>query len=483
MSGSLMAWSIRWASVAAAATFCPLIAAAASPAQPQGSLYPKETVAPSRIEAALGPSAYFLQGEIADDAFKAQIRRAVGLHPVFHQEAAKRDDARAHVKAERAALYPHFSGSLNGDYVIAREFGGGTDNVVESLRPNGQVNAGVSASQLVFDGGAVFARIRSAKAHEETSRQSMDARINELALAALSAYHDLATHQAVMKAGEAFIARHEALLSDVKERDRLGAGSRVDVLQATARLAAARARVSQIRESMRLAEIRYTQFFKTEPGQLERPELADVAVGSRAEAARLAVENNPEIGVAAGTTAQAQADYKAAKAARFPELRAGVNATKFDVLANSGDYDVRAGVNLNYDIFTGGARAAAIGRAGAAARQQKFDEERVREEVERDAMIAFETERSSDERLGELADAVVANSEARRLVAERFRAARGDLIDVLQAENDYFESIVAYLAGLADRDMAVYNLMEHTGGLLRDFSPQNDREAARGADE
>jgi len=82
------------------------------------------------------------------------------------------------------------------------------------------------------------------------------------------------------------------------------------------------------------------------------------------------------------------------------------------------------------------------------------------------------------ERLAALSDAVVANYDARRLVAERFRAARGDLIDVLQAENDYFEAAVACIAGLADRDMASYALMEHTGELLEKFSPGEDRDAA-----
>lgn len=477
--------SHRWAALAAAALAAirPALSAELLAPPAAGSLYPKAGESRSRIETALGPAGYVLEADAAGEAFRAAVRRAIGTHPVFHQEAARRDDARAHIRAERAALYPRLSGSLSGDYVIAREFGSGTDNVVESLRPPGQVNAGVSATQIIFDGGAVFARIRSAKAHDRTAALSIDARINELALAALSAHHNLVTHQAVMKAGEAFIARHEALLADVRERDRLGAGSKVDILQAAARLAAARARISQIRESMRLAEIRYEQFFKTEPGLLARPAIDGAAVSSRADAARIASANNPEIGVAAGVAAQAEADYKAAKAARLPELRASVNATKFDVLAGSGDYDVRAGVNLSYEFFSGGARAAAIGRAAAQARQQKFGEERVREEVERDAMIAFESRRSAEERLAALGDAVVAHADARRLVAERFKAARGDLIDVLQAENDYFESVVAYLAGLADRDMAVYGLMEHTGELIRNFSPAAESAAARRGDE
>ena len=65
---------------------------------------------------------------------------------------------------------------------------------------------------------------------------------------------------------------------------------------------------------------------------------------------------------------------------------------------------------------------------------------------------------------------VIANAEARDLVVERFRTARGELLDVLQAESDWFEAGAAYLAGLADRDMAHYELMEFTGDLARFFA-------------
>jgi adhesin transport system outer membrane protein len=469
----LKSWAMLAASTLALAAPAPAAEAAGATPPASGSLYPKSAASASELERALGPAGYILKDLGPDESFRAAVRAAIGSQPVYHQEVSRREEARAHIRAERAALYPRLSASLSGDYVLAREFGTATDNIVESLRPNGQVNAGLSASQLVFDGGAALARIKSAKAHDRAAALTIDARVNDLALAALAAYHDLATHQAVMKAGEAFIARHEALLSNVKERARLGAGAQAEVMQASARLASARARVSQIRESMRLAEVRYQQFFRTEPGLLYRPGFEGPAVRTRIEAARLAAENHPEIGAAAGRTDRASAELRAAKAARLPELRASVSAVKFDLIEGSDDFDVRAGVNVNYDIFNGGARGAQIAQAAAVANQQKFDEARVREEVERDAMIAFERREAAAERLAALAEAVIASAEARRLISERFRAARGDLIDVLQAENDYFEATVAYLAGLADRDMAAYGLMEHTGDLLRSFSPQD----------
>ncbi|MEQ1930688.1 MAG: TolC family protein, partial [Parvularculaceae bacterium] len=233
-------WSVLAASLLIAQPIIVRPALAAGEAT-KGSLYPSE-VSTGALARALGGSAYILEDIGPDEDFRAAIRKAVGVHPIFHQEISRRDEARSAIRAGRAALYPRLSASLSGDYTIAREFGAGTDNVVESLRNRSQLNAGMSASQLLFDGGASFARIKEAKAQTRSAEQSIDARINELALHALSAWHDLATHQAVMKAGEEFIARHEALLANVKERNRLGAGTQADVMQASARLAAARAR-------------------------------------------------------------------------------------------------------------------------------------------------------------------------------------------------------------------------------------------------
>ncbi|NWG91052.1 MAG: TolC family protein, partial [Parvularculaceae bacterium] len=227
------------------------------------------------------------------------------------------------------------------------------------------------------------------------------------------------------------------------------------------------------------ADVRFEEFFKAAPETLKFPSYESLAVGAREEAVALAMRRSPVIAAAAARAESARAETKAAKASRLPEVRATLTGSSFDVLNGAEDYDVRAGVNMRYDLYAGGARGAAISRANSFAEQQRAEEERVRLEIEREAAIAFERRESANERLAALEAALVANAEARSLVAERFRAARGDLLDVIQAENDWFEAGVAYLAGLADRDMASYELMEATGDLLRLFSPRDeDRMAA-----
>ena len=412
------------------------------------------------------------------ESFRIEVQRAVGAHPIYAAERANVDQSAANRRRDKAALYPQLSTRLRGDYSLTRDFGIGTDNVVESLRPAEQFTAGISASQLVFDGGTAFQRIKSAAARNEETKNSLSTRIIDLSLGALSAYHDLFTHQALLALGDDYVRRHEKILGDVRERERLGAGSKADVTQTKARLAAAKARVAEIRESERLAEIRFMEFFEAEPGVLARPSFERVAVDTRQAAVSAAVSRHPEIAAADSRAAAREADYRAAKGGRLPQLSLTLDATKFDVFDSGDDFDVRAGVNLDYDLYTGGARRAEIASARAGADFEKHSAENVRKTIARDAAIAFERREGAGERLAALETAVINHDKTRKLVLERYRVARGDLINVLQAENDYFEAGVAYLTGLANRDMAVYQLMEHTGDLLRFFSPETTYLAA-----
>ncbi|WP_428406974.1 TolC family protein [Hyphococcus sp.] len=488
------------------AAFCAVVqnSAVATPEDPKyyGSVYPTETVEPVRqaslqepplqtveqpasrsrpragidpkLEKALGAAGYLVSQENTAADFNAAVRRAVGRHPAYHAQAANLDEAGALRRQAKSALYPQLSTQLRGDYSLTRDFAADTDNVVESLRPREQFTAGVSASQLIFDGGATINRIRSARSLDEEYRNALETRINDLALNALTAYHDVAAHQALAAFSRDFIKRQERILGDVKERERLGAGSKADVYRAEARLAAARARLAEINESKRLADVRYEEFFSEPPPLLARPAFDTPDVTGRNDTIATALEVNPEIAAAEARADARQADFKAAQSSRLPEVRLSVDAVKYDVFDTGDDFDVRAGVTVNYNIFGGGARAAEISLARSRAKREQFNEAQVKQDIAREAAVAYERLQGADERLAALGDAVIAHDVTRDLVLERYKLSRGDLIDVLQAENDYFEAGVAYVIALSGRDMANYSLMEHTGDLLRLFSPQNE---------
>lgn len=442
----------------------------AAPKDYPGSLYPSEGTAPTAKAVSVeGPAA-----STGASSFDELIVRAVERHPLVAAEESEAAIARAETRAARAALFPRLTASANADYVIDRRFGAATTNVVESLRPNGQVNAGLTASQLVFDGGAAFARIKAARARTRERDRTIEARINDIALRALSVYLDAAVQQGMAALGEEYVTRHEKLVRDMKERERLGAGALADVLRAEARLAAARARAADFAESARAAEIRYIEFFGESPGALAFPDFRPSGVPTREAAIALAFQNDPVLAAAMARTDSFKAEIGAAKGRRLPEIRASLSSVSYDVFNGADDYDVRAGVNLNYDLFAGGARSADIKRAKNAAERQSHEEDLLRREIERDAALAFERQATAAARLEAFEAALTANRAARDLVAERFRASRGTLLDLIEAENDWFEAGVRRLSGRADRDMAAFAMMEFTGDLLRRFSPRNE---------
>ncbi|HBK92608.1 MAG TPA: hypothetical protein DDZ68_13150 [Parvularcula sp.] len=464
----------RFGTLIAAATFfapSPLLSA---PKAYPGSLYPAAPALRAAADAAASKPPADAGSIQAVDArsFDDVIARAIERHPLLAAEQSEAAVARAEMRAARAALYPRLSASVDADYVIDRDFGASTTNVVESLRPDGQVNAGLTASQLIFDGGGAFARIKAARARTRERDRTIEARINDLALRALSVYLDAAVQQGMAGLAAEYVARHEKLVRDMEERERLGAGARADVLRAAARLAAAKARAADIAENARTAELRYLEFFGEEPPPLAFPDHAASGVSTREEAVALAFERDPTLAAARARTDSFRAEIGAAKGRRLPEVRANLSSVSFDVFNGAEDYDVRAGVNLNYDLFTGGGRSAEIARAKRSADRQQHEEDLIRREIERDAAIAFERQATAKARLEALDAALAANREARNLVAERFRASRGTLLDLIEAENDWFEAGVRQLSGRADRDMASFALMEFTGDLLRRFSPR-----------
>lgn len=221
-------------------------AADAAPDAYSGSLYPAAPDAQPASPAGLSPQAAAQSG--VNSNFDDLIAQAVSRHPLLQIEESEAAIARAETRAARAALYPRLSASIDADYVIDREFGASMPNVVESIRPNGQVNAGLTASQLVFDGGASFARIKAARARNRERERTIVARINDLALRALSVYLDAAVQQGMARLGAEYVARHQKLVRDMKERERLGAGAKAEALRAEARLAAAKARAADFAE-------------------------------------------------------------------------------------------------------------------------------------------------------------------------------------------------------------------------------------------
>jgi len=459
-----MVWTTSRAAIAAA-----LVCAAPSSAQPAPATLPGPSGAPQSIDATADPLVNFIQRADPAGDFRAKVSKAVETHPSVQEAINAQREARQ-VRAEiRAGLLPRVDAQLNGDYSLSRNFANDPDNIIERSRPRTRTDANVVAEQLLYDFGATGARIRAASARIKAAEAEVRSVANDAGIRAVAAYYDVLAYQMLVDVGQDFIKRHRDILEDTRLRFQQGYGAGGDVARVESYLASAEGRVARFERQLASARARYQEAFgEPAPMRVTRPVPPTTAAKTPEEAIELS-KKAPEVAAAKANEASAEREWRAARADRLPRITGVVDATQYDVFDNGNDYDVRGRVVLRHNLFAGGRTGARANQALARLRQAEFAAERVVNEAGRDAGIAFEDVRVLERQAETLERAYIANRRTRDLFVEQFKVSRGSLLDVLQAELDYFEAAQAYLQGATELDVARHVLLDRTGELLDHF--------------
>ena len=106
----------------------------------------------------------------------------------------------------------------------------------------------------------------------------------------------------------------------------------------------------------------------------------------------------------------------------------------------------------------------------ARARSADARASRIRDEASRDAAIAWSDVKALEEQLRALEASYLASRQSRDVLIERFINSRGNLFDVVAAEDAYFETATAFIRTLAELDAARYVLLSRTGNLLESLA-------------
>jgi adhesin transport system outer membrane protein len=415
------------------------------------------------IDFAADPVLRLRREQAGFEPFRAAIAAAVERHPGTVESAAVEDEALAVLEEARQARLPTVDLSVTSYRILARDFSNDPFNIIERSRPRQRTDAILSVNQTLFDFGATARRISAAGARLRAAGADLEAAADRIALGAVAAWYDVFAFRALVSLTEAFVANQRDLRAAVEIRIREGVSADGDLARVDSYIAPAETRLARFRRLAANAEARFTELTGSPPAALERAPSPGPAVPTREDAA-LAAEQSAAVRSAEAQFDAARQEARAARADRLPVVTAGVDAGRYGVIENDRDYDVRGRVALRYRIF-GGADARAE-QHEARARAADARASRIREEAGRDAAIAWSDVRALEEQLEALEAAYIASRRSRDVIAERFRAARGTLFDVVAAEDAYFESATAYIQALTELDAARYVLLSRMGRLL-----------------
>jgi outer membrane protein TolC len=122
---------------------------------------------------------------------------------------------------------------------------------------------GVSASQLLYDFGAVGGRLKAQDAREIAAQANALSRSSQLALRAVSAWYELFRARELVNLAETNRQSRRQILNFIEEREQLGGSSRSDVLRVRARLSDAQAALVFAESRRNAADSVYREVFNT----------------------------------------------------------------------------------------------------------------------------------------------------------------------------------------------------------------------------
>lgn len=351
---------------------------------------------PAPDVAALHPKA----GVPANVSLAQATKIAAALSPVFASQNAQWAAIHAKYAAEKQALYPGVSanGTLGQGYQNgAVQFNSGASfatatPVTSGVTASGKTateSAGITVTQLIYDGGRVIAAIHSAKSADYAGRETLLRNLQTLALNVANTYYGVLQANATVIADAQLVKEFEVNEQSVSAQIRNGAAARSDLAGAQFQTAQARGNLVTAQGQAIAAQAQFatTMGLDADSQIVPKPLQSQPAVPNPtyAQSLKRAFILRPDY-LAAGYTVESDKEgVRYAKLARFPVLTAAASddvTRSFGSITNSFQNNKSIGINLAIPIYDQGqtnynvaVAAATLDQAVAALNQSRLQVE------------------------------------------------------------------------------------------------------------
>lgn len=364
--------------------------------------------------------------------------------------------------------------SSTGKYLpsVDLEAGIGYENYDNKLGSQGDFdprNAKISLRQLIWDGSITYNDIQRNKAEAEAQRYQLLSDAQDMALDTTESYLGVLQAQEILTLSEANFLVHQRIYKDIKRRSDSGVSSTADLSQVEGRLASSNSNLLSAQSNVNDAKVAFSRIVGAYPEALEKPEVdANYVVSSLAEAINKAQENNPVVYIASNDISAARYQYEQAKGSYYPAFNFETSQEWGDELNGSdGDTDeFKVMLTMRYNLYNGGADEAESRRAAYQISQSKDIRDRALRMLDEGTRLAWSAMQLASAQTEFLKAHV--DSSTRTLLAyeKQFKIGQRTLLDVLNTENELFESRKAFLSAHYSGILAQYRVLNATGLLL-----------------
>lgn len=393
------------------------------------------------------------------DAVQTAILKNPEVLVKFHTFEASRQE----LGVARAAWLPR----------LDLEASGGTTTSVSPTftAPNTYANpkASLVLRQTLFDGFATQQEVRRLTHAQQAAFYDLQAISNAVALEAARAYIDVLRYRVLVEMAADNYAFHQEIYDRLTEKVNAGVARRVDLEQTAGRLALAESNWLTEVSNLHDASARYQRLIGEMPvDNLARLGAVDEFLPIGTDFLKDALTSNPEFLAAVATIRAYRADAGVRRGQMMPtlELRAR-QASESNRLGTMGSYrDSSVEVVMTFNLFRGGADLARAQQYSSRVNAATELRDKLCRDVWQTLQIAFNDSIRLSSQLRLLSQHELSVGKARVAYQQQFDIGQRSLLDLLDTENEYYQSRRAYNNAEFDLQLAEIRVLASSGTLL-----------------
>ncbi|HEX8374459.1 MAG TPA: TolC family outer membrane protein, partial [Geminicoccaceae bacterium] len=340
----------------------------------------------------------------------------------------------------------------------------GRDGSTTTKRTTKQI--GLSVRQSLYAGGATGAGVRRAESQVSAQRANLLALEQDILLQAVDAYSAAWRDKAVLDLALNNEQRLRRQLDATRERFDVGEVARTDVAQAEARLSRARADVESAKAALAGSRATYRRVIGTEPGVLEDPRPTEDLPRTLEDALSIAA-SGPIVTAANFDVTAAREAIAVVNADLLPsvDLTGDLTYANQPTSQQAWQREASVGVQLSVPLYQGGAEYSRIRQAKQQAEQARNDFENTRRQVQEEVAATYDQLLATRAAIRAFRDEARANQVALDGVQQEQTVGSRTVLDVLDAEQELFQSRVDLVRARRDEVITSYQLKAAVGQL------------------
>ncbi len=455
-------------------------------ALPQGARAQDGGMTPIAAPAPMAAPEAPVPGSNLQVSLRDAVAVGISTNPEYGVVAASRRATDEELNQGRALFLPSIDARADGGYEYSDDPGtrAGLDgDDTESL---GRYEAGVTLTQMLFDGWEAWYEVDRQKARVNSSAHRVRETAELVGLSIVEAYLEVLRQRELLTTARQNVADHLSILEMVNQGVEAGRSTSADMEQIKARVAQARATETDTRQALRNAESRYRLEVGDAPGQLNLPQTPFEKLAADVDNEVLqSLAHSPTLDIFASDIEVAYAEAQGTRSTFYPQLDLQVNGRQGHNLGGveGRDRSASALVVMNWNLYRGGADTARAKEFIHRHQQSKEARAEAGRALENDVRQTWAAMVAAGERAEQFGAQAAANTEVVKSYKDQFSLDRRTLLDVLDSQNELFVSRSNTVNAEFLEMLAVYRLLALKGTLLPTLEVNYPRESAISARE